>query len=227
MARRKLRNLDERILKRVIYYGAKNGVGDISTKKIASDLRITEPTIYVHFKTKVNLLRSAYDMILNATYEVEKKALDPLMGKKDEFIKAAPTLWLSLLNHAYQYREMVIYAFEYRHSATEDENADTKERQLLTEFFMSMSEDPTAYIPSATVRQFLHLAIETMELFCFEVAKGLEKPDATTAKVMSTLVIHGAEGIPFFLASLSPEEKEEQAKLKAKEEKKTAAKPKK
>lgn len=90
MARRNLRNLDERILKKVVHYGAERGLSHVSTKKIAIDLKITEPTIYVHFSTKVNLLYEAYLYAFSKIYE--EIAGDPrgyMEGKLSDFLKKA------------------------------------------------------------------------------------------------------------------------------------------
>ena len=112
MARRNLRNLDERILKRTIHYGAVDGAGNISTKRIAKDLRVTEPTIYVHFKTKENLLLSAFVYCIQNIYDAEyiKKAASAENAEHlDEEI-------LRLLQKGKANSEEIIYAFNYRHS---------------------------------------------------------------------------------------------------------------
>jgi AcrR family transcriptional regulator len=70
MARRNLRNIDQRIINRTIEEGAAKGIDGISTKKIASLLRITEPTIYVHFGTKDNLLKEAYKTAVATLYDI-------------------------------------------------------------------------------------------------------------------------------------------------------------
>jgi AcrR family transcriptional regulator len=68
MARRTLIHLDERILAWAVQEGSRKGIEGISTARIASQLRISEPTIFIHFKNKGNLLREAYLFSLRALY---------------------------------------------------------------------------------------------------------------------------------------------------------------
>lgn len=60
MARRTLINIEGKILDATVSKGAKYGVDNVSTIQIAKKCNITEPTIFVHFKTKSNLLLQAY-----------------------------------------------------------------------------------------------------------------------------------------------------------------------
>ena len=109
MARRNLRNIDERILNRVIIEGAKNGIEGVSTKKIAAFLRITEPTIYVHFQSKKHLLDEAYHKAMDALYTLKS------LKENDDFSSViAENLYLIGLQAA-KYPDEVIYAFNYRH----------------------------------------------------------------------------------------------------------------
>ncbi len=100
MARRTLRNLDERILKKTVAFGAAKGAARVSTKKIASVLTITEPTIYVHFKTKVNLLYEAYIYAVKALYTVEGETM------KEKIIQ--------ILDNSRNYPEAAAYISSYR-----------------------------------------------------------------------------------------------------------------
>lgn len=60
MGRRNLDNIEKKIIKQTIRLGALNGVDHISTIELAEKLGISEGTIFVHFKTKENLIYEAY-----------------------------------------------------------------------------------------------------------------------------------------------------------------------
>jgi AcrR family transcriptional regulator len=77
MGRRKLvSNIDDKIMDEVMKMTMKVGTGLVSTKAIAKKLKISEPVIFTHFKTKADLM--------NATFV---KACDPL--KNDELAQVA------------------------------------------------------------------------------------------------------------------------------------------
>lgn len=102
MARRKLRNLDNRILKKVVAHGAEYGIDGISTKAIAEEIGITEPTIYVHFHTRKNLLLAANEYALN-NLKNHSEADATLSGK-----------WGQLLESAKENKDDAIYAYYFR-----------------------------------------------------------------------------------------------------------------
>lgn len=60
MGRRNLDNIERKIIKQTIRLGALNGVDHISTIELSEKLGISEGTIFVHFKTKENLIYEAY-----------------------------------------------------------------------------------------------------------------------------------------------------------------------
>ncbi len=102
MARRKLRNLDNRILKKVVSHGAEYGINGISTKKIAEEIGITEPTIYVHFHTRKNLLLAANEFALNNLKNFSD--VDATLSGK----------WGQLLLSAKENKDDAIYAYFFR-----------------------------------------------------------------------------------------------------------------
>ena len=110
MARRKLRNLDARILKKTLYYGALLGIDKISTKKIAEDIGITEPTIYVHFRTRANLL-----------YEGYRTAIKQVFAEFANENSPTETRFFHALQSAKNNVEAAIYAYYYRQLNLSDE----------------------------------------------------------------------------------------------------------
>jgi AcrR family transcriptional regulator len=59
MGRRAIKNLEEKILQEVIRLTNKKGLESLLTREVANNLKISEPTIFSHFKTKYNLLINA------------------------------------------------------------------------------------------------------------------------------------------------------------------------
>jgi len=211
MGRRKLIHVEDRIIKRVIFYGGKFGIAAISTKKIASDLRISEPTIYVHFKTKENLLKAAYASIMSATYATEKKVFEPLIGKREAFQEKFMDILLSLLEASKKNKGLVVFAFEYRHSASGDTKGEgtRKESEFMHSFFSSLTKDSDIRLPRMMEDKIITLAIDTIELYCYEVAVGIEEPTPMTAKIMGSMILNGTRGIGKLIESFSEEERKE------------------
>lgn len=118
MARRTLRALDNRIIKRTLISGAKNGICNISTKEIASILGITEPTIYVHYKTKENLLFCAYKEAVEDILKVNHSLLDDLekTGKSEEDIRKFLDALVKLDGIE---KEKIAYAIDYERNTKE------------------------------------------------------------------------------------------------------------
>lgn len=118
MARRTLRALDNRIIKRTLIAGAKKGINNISTKEIASLLDITEPTIYVHYKTKENLLFCAYKEAVMEILGVNHSLLDALEKSKktDEDIK---NFLIALVKLEGVDVEKTAYAIDYERNTKE------------------------------------------------------------------------------------------------------------
>jgi AcrR family transcriptional regulator len=114
MARRTLLKLDERILSWVISEGALKGTEGISTSRIASQLRISEPTIFVHFRSKENLLFEADRSALHALYSSLGANLSE--NPRQNALKAL----LSLGKNAQAHPKEAAYAFFYhaRYDAT-------------------------------------------------------------------------------------------------------------
>lgn len=92
MGRRNLENIDRKIIKQTIKLGALNGLDHISTIELASKLSISEGTIFVHFKTKDNLVLEAYNYIKNMVQPYVKKVVydaeteEELFGAWIEFV---------------------------------------------------------------------------------------------------------------------------------------------
>ena len=112
MARRTLRALDRRIIKRTIQAGAKKGVTNISTKEMSTILGITEPTIYVHYGTKDNLLLEAFNECGKSIRACEDLALETF-EKSEKSEKDVIALLDELISLNDVGAEKIAYALDY------------------------------------------------------------------------------------------------------------------
>lgn len=197
MARRTLHHLDERICKRVIYYGANKGIESVSTKRIALDLHISEPTIYVHFKSKDDLLKSCYNQIANNLEAVLETSLySKYRGKKAELEKDVTKIYEGLFKDIASHKEEVIFGFNYR-------------RYSYTSVWPEVGKSFIAFIGSFdkkladTINEELSgennfLLLAPFEIFTYEIAKGKIRLTAGNVAYMQNVL-----GSTFSEASLS------------------------
>ncbi len=151
MARRTLRALDSRIIKRTIQAGAKRGVSNISTKDISFILGITEPTIYVHFGTKDNLLYQAYLECRRSIDEEERNLLKTYeTSKKDE--KDLISMLQGFITLDLVAKEKISYALDYERKGYG--LGDEDEKSIYQELFATIGAnqidlDSFTYVLSA------------------------------------------------------------------------------
>lgn len=176
MARRTLRNLDERIIKLTIHYGAIGGIEGIQTKRMAKDLGITEPTIYVHFKTKENLLFEAYKNALATIYGASalKDPSEPL----EETI-------ISVLALSKEHPEEAIYSFYYRHYSKRKELPPANEGAIRVIAEGLAKEKTTGQV------SLIPTAMQVLTFFTYRVAKGVAAADKTTAHALLCFLLGG------------------------------------
>jgi AcrR family transcriptional regulator len=112
MGRQRLKDIEERILQQVTHEAATEGLGFVSTKRIAESLKISEPVIFSHFQTKENLLLKAYqrafalyeDAFLPSIIAPEKSTAEERERKREEAIN-------SLLDN---HREEMVFIGQYQ-----------------------------------------------------------------------------------------------------------------
>jgi AcrR family transcriptional regulator len=214
MARRNLRNLDQRILLRTIFEGGKYGIDSISGKRIAAFLRITEPTIYVHFQSKKNLLAKAYQLAVAHLYgSLEAEECDNL----EEFLSDD---LIFIAQQAKKYPNDVLYVFGYRHlpDAVIGSPVDTPKGQNLYNAIRNSWHHGNGVAPSSSFcpyidQQLFLYAIQTIDDYAFGIAKGEIDENPATAKFLAALLISSlAGGKAVFLKSLSAADKDTLAK---------------
>lgn len=119
MARRTLENLDKKILGCTANLGAKKGIENISTAEIAKICEISEPTIYVHFKKKTNLIcqvgRHLDDGIKALVLEAR---FDP--HDKDMIAAEIHRIWMKCFDFLVAHPDQTRYYIRYKNSAYYD-----------------------------------------------------------------------------------------------------------
>jgi AcrR family transcriptional regulator len=216
MARRNLRNIDQRILKRTIEEGAEKGIDGISTKKIASLLRITEPTIYVHFGTKENLLKAAYENAVDTLYNIVGLSAD------DNLDEVAPHNFTIIGKQAQEHPSEVIYVFNYRHMPNFIEFAPKKTPQgemifealRLAWHHSENLVNPAPFCPYIDHELYLYV-LEMISGYVYSIAKKDLPADETTAKFFSALLLSSLRNGKELFKSLLNEENKEELKRKA------------
>jgi AcrR family transcriptional regulator len=202
MARRTLHHLDERICKRVIYYGAKKGIESISTKRIASDLHISEPTIYVHFKNKDVLLLTCYQNITDSLNRLLAKNLyGPYKSKKEELLQDINKIYHFLFEDIFSHREETIFLFAYRRYSLVP--FETPLVTSLIDFVGSFDPEWAHLLAKELLGKNNFLLLAPLEIYAYEIAKGkIPLNEKTIAYMQKTLFCSFSKAS---LASLSLE----------------------
>lgn len=106
-----IKNISEKILDEVMKQTAKGGTGFVSTKTIANKLHISEPTIFLHFKTKQDLMNATFQL---AWERFSAVSLNPLLmdkTKKVSFDEFKPFIMLKMEDE-----KEIFYMHHYRAS---------------------------------------------------------------------------------------------------------------
>jgi AcrR family transcriptional regulator len=119
MARRTLENLEKKILGCTANLGAKKGIENISTAEIAKICDISEPTIFVHFKKKNNLIAQVGRHLDEGIKGLVSEAcLD--VKDKDMIASELHRIWLKCFDFLIAHPDQTRYYIRYKHSAYYD-----------------------------------------------------------------------------------------------------------
>lgn len=124
MPRRNIPNLQEKIIEQTIKMGAKVGANKISTIKLAKKCDITEPAIYGRFKTKFDLLFSAY-IFINQQIEQLLSAMDWDNMKTLDDVKK---MWRVLFYFAIKNPDYISYFDSFRRTTKHNPAIPTEYR---------------------------------------------------------------------------------------------------
>jgi AcrR family transcriptional regulator len=84
MGRKTIANIDKKIIREVWRESVKYGIESVSTKQISQKLKVSEPVIFTHFKTKRNLMLSAFEEAWHALPERKIFPTKLINGDEDE-----------------------------------------------------------------------------------------------------------------------------------------------
>ena len=108
MGRRTLDNIDQKIIRTTIKIGAEKGAEHVSTLDLAKKLGISEGTIFVHFKTKSNLLAAARDYV----FAKIQPAYDEFMEKEVNY-NGFYEFWLKIMSLMYDNPDYTKFFYSY------------------------------------------------------------------------------------------------------------------
>lgn len=129
MARRTLQDIEECILRHTVMLGAKKGLENISTLEIAKLCGISEPTIFVHFKTKKNLIIQAGRRLDSAIRNIIAGIHFDIFDIQDteNLTNKIKQTWRACFDYLYEHPDDTRYYNRYRHSAYYTETPDYAE----------------------------------------------------------------------------------------------------
>jgi AcrR family transcriptional regulator len=111
MGRKPICNVEKKIMEEVLRADFKYGIYSLSTKEIASHLKISEPVIFSHFKTKQNLLDRSFEYALA---KINLASAIPEPGSV--IVPDAEERFLTFFQFALQEPKALVYANNYAHS---------------------------------------------------------------------------------------------------------------
>lgn len=189
MARRTLHDIENKILDCAIRLGATKGIENISTQEIAKCLGISEPTIFVHFKTKKNLIvqaaRKLDTLVKKMITETYFDFLDK--GLLYEEIKST---WLRIFEFLVNSPNNTKYYNKYRHSAFYEPTEDYAEDGIYTLAVNIVLQHNAKFAEYADMGSEVVMicAIDSTLNFAEAVIDGKLKKDDITLDLMYKLI---------------------------------------
>lgn len=169
MGRRKIENLEPKILAGVLRMNAKEGIANISTRKLAKKLGISEPVLFSHFMSKQGLLDAAFEYAWGKIYGdfgVSRSLLEKDFAQGFAIYRAHTD---SLLSKS---KDPILFAFDYLTSsfrAKEFSDLVMKDaKDALKGFFLGEDPQLTPYDLDLIVNQNIHLSL----IYLVEILRG-------------------------------------------------------
>lgn len=189
-------NPSERLIQSTIELGAKNGLLNLTTKKIARHAGVSEGMIYFYFEGKTNLIEACFfqiDRRIAAAFERSDSM--SLSDKPPE--EEVYTLWEMLFQKLLAAPDELI--FYRRFLGSTYYTPEVEEKRL--EYFSSFAEIVTALInrydvygkcTSTLVWEYL---LSTTYMFAERVIQGKYPADKNTTQQIFTLIYSGISGL--------------------------------
>lgn len=189
MARRTLRNIDDKIIKKVVKIGSVDGIDSISTIEISKSLGISEPTIFVHFQTKKQLLEEAFLFVTkkifegfsNRNVEVPENASFEIMWEKIN----------SFLDLCHEFTTEIMFFYNYRHSKYYCEEKFLNDTSLYRQMIMTTFKDLLKSTAAEHQDLLISFCFDTVFSYLIQVFNGLLKDDEPTRKALFKYITTG------------------------------------
>lgn len=188
MGRRTIKNVNEKIIDGVLKETFKNGISNLSTKKLTAKLGISEPVLFSHFKTKQGLFDAVYSKCAENVHFCKG-----LPAEKVEFEKIWNVMENSI-NEMMSHPKEVVFMNEYRHSCYYN---PALVRKLGSEELSFFDASFHLHYPMASNEQAEILTDNLLEQFIMIAAHLSRKdwPDTkSTRKILFMSVIYGLYG---------------------------------
>lgn len=163
-------DIDDQMIRATIELGAREGIGKITTLKVARACGVAEPTVYRHFESKMNLMYQAFLLL-------EREVLEVLKDKKFDFtnLKEGTRQFEDLiLNCLISRPDETVYYNSYRHSAyyTEPHMAETRETQRVYETYIKNNKKLKKFADVGYPVMYTFI-VENMMNFAEKIATGM------------------------------------------------------
>lgn len=106
-------DIDEQMIRATVELGAREGIGKITTLKVAKACDVAEPTVYRHFDSKRNLMFRAYQLLEQEVAETLKDESFDFGNPKTDTRRIMDLALDCLVTHP----DETVYSNSYRHSA--------------------------------------------------------------------------------------------------------------
>ena len=183
MGRRNLENIDQKIIRQTIKLGAQDGVDHVSTLELAKKLGISEGTIFVHFKTKDNLINAAFKYICTELdpYFQPAKTCEPTQ-------KAFFELWKSMVNLMMANPDYT--GFYYSYYGTKQRSLDSLDRKQeyidIVNHIVSVHNNP--FNDERALDIWMFIIFGTIRYALMKINHGASKADDDESKFVFKLI---------------------------------------
>ena len=186
MARRTLVNTDEKMLDAAILIGSEEGIDAITSRKIAKICGITDPLVFVHFKTMDNLMTEVYKKICGELYE-NAKTLD-LKGTPEDFHEK----WDEIVKYFVDNPVLTKFLYNIIHSKY-GEKVPNEFKEFYLKIIRNALEVNNSGLNDDQCIIFYYLSMESLLHFAVRILRGEIELNEKTSRVAYKLIFGGYE----------------------------------
>ena len=177
------------ILENTIDYVANYGLENVTTKKVANEMNISEGTILYHYKNKKTLLRECLYYVDNKIDKSLKKV--PFFGF--DFYKGVKEIWFNYFNYLVSHGNYTKFYCSFRQSSYYDEET-MKGQNKSFNFFTTLLSKVLKYTGIKDEIIWIYI-IETTLNFAIRVADDKIENNEENAEKIFSMIFYGISGI--------------------------------